>query len=331
MKHSYKHIAVIRLSALGDIINATIVLQFIKQAYPDIEIDWICEDSFAPLLETHPLINQVYTVNLKQIKKQKSLKLFIKLISKLRKLPTYDLIIDMQGLLKSSIIARIIDKNIHGYSRYSAREAIASIFYQTHSSIAYTQNIIKRNIALINDALDLHVTKKMIDNKDPLLQIYTKPDFAPQQYVVIVTGASYKNKIYPKEKLVEVCKAFSCKIYLTWGTNSEKKDASFIQAHCKNAVITPKLNLNELSALICHSSLTIGNDTGPTHLAWAYNKPSIVIFGPTNERMMYETGINLAICSDTKVDISRINKNDISIGSIPPQTIIKRAMEILKC
>lgn len=331
MKHLYKHIAIIRLSALGDIVNATVVLQFIKQSYPDIKIDWICEDSFAPLLNGHPMIEQVHTVNLKQIKKQKSLKLFIKLLSKLKKLPSYDLIIDMQGLLKSAIVARIIDKKIHGYGRYSARESISSIFYKTHSNIAYTQNIIKRNIALINDAFNLHVTKKMIDEKKPTLQIYNKLDFTTAKYIVIVIGASYKNKIYPKEKLIDVCNALTCKVYLTWGTKDEKSDAELIQSKCKNAEITPALTLPELSALICNSSLTIGNDTGPTHLAWAYNRPSITIFGPTNDRMIYPTNINLAVCSDSKVDILHIDKNDMSIQDIAPQTIINKAKELLKC
>lgn len=331
MKHFYKRIAIVRLSALGDIVNAAVVLQFIKQGCPDIKIDWICEESFAPLLREHPLIDCVHTVNLKQIKAQKSIKLFIKLISKLKKLPSYDLVIDMQGLLKSAIIARIVNKQIHGYGRYSAREAIASIFYKTYSNIAYSQNIIKRNITLINDALNLHVTKEMIDSKSPLLKVYDKLEFTPEQYIVIITGASYKNKIYPKEKLVKVCSAFTCKIYLVWGTENEKDTADFIQARCKNATTAPRLNLKELSALICHSSLTIGNDTGPTHLAWAYNRPSITIFGPTNERMIYQTKINIAICSDSKVDILHIDKNDMSITDIAPEKIINKAKEILKC
>ena len=65
------HIAIVRLSALGDIVNATIVLQFIKQKYPDIKIDWITEEVFAPLLYEHPFIHKVHTINLKKIKKEK--------------------------------------------------------------------------------------------------------------------------------------------------------------------------------------------------------------------------------------------------------------------
>ena len=58
-------IAIVKLSAIGDIIHAMIVLQFIKQHKPDIDIDWIVEESYKELLEFNPEINKVHTVNLK--------------------------------------------------------------------------------------------------------------------------------------------------------------------------------------------------------------------------------------------------------------------------
>jgi heptosyltransferase-1 len=75
--------------------------------------------------------------------------------------------------------------------------------------------------------------------------------------------------------------------------------------------------------------LVIGNDTGPTHIAWAQNVASITIFGPTNERMIYETPYNVAIHSNSHVDIMKIDKNDYSIKEIPPQTIATQAKELL--
>ena len=76
MKKEIKKIAIVRLSALGDIVNSAIVLQFIKQKYPDAQIDWITEDVFSSILKEHPLISELHTINLKEVKKSKSLSLF---------------------------------------------------------------------------------------------------------------------------------------------------------------------------------------------------------------------------------------------------------------
>ena len=324
------HIAIVRLSALGDIVNATIVLQFIKQKYPDIKIDWICEEVFAPLLDEHPFINQVHTINLKKIKKEKSFTLLKKSISELRNLPKYDLIIDMQGLLKSSIVSRVIGKKIHGYDKKSAREALASLFYSSTSKVPYEISVIKRNIALLNDALGLQVSDDMIENKEPTLPCYEKLSFAENEYIVFVIGASWASKICPKEKVADICNGLADKVYIVWGNEKERSDAEFVAQNSANAKVAPKLNLKELSALISHAKLVIGNDTGPTHMAWAYNVPSITLFGPTNERMIYPTSKNIAIHSDSKVDIFHIDKNDFSIKDIDTSTVVNKAKELLK-
>lgn len=322
--------ALVRLSALGDIVNATIVLQFIRQEYPNIKIDWICEEVFAPLLTEHPLINQVHTINLKKIKKEKSFSQLANTVKKLKNLPKYDLIIDMQGLVKSAVVSRIIGKNIHGYDKKSAREALSSLFYSSTSNIPYELSVIKRNVALVSDALNLHVSDEMVDNKLPTLPAYKKLSFVQDVYAVFVIGASWASKIYPKEKVVDICNGLPCKSYIVWGSAQEKTDAQFIADNSQNAQLTPKLDLKELCALISHASLVIGNDTGPTHMAWAYNVPSITLFGPTNERMIYPTDSNIAIHSDSKVNISHIDKNDYSIKNIDPNMVINRAKELLQ-
>ena len=314
---------------------AVIVLQFIKQKYPDMKIDWITEEVFAPLLDEHPLIHKIHTINLKKIKKERSFSLLKQTVQKLKNLPKYDLIIDMQGLLKSALVARFIGKKIHGYDKNSAREKLSSLFYASTSKIPYDLSVIKRNIALFNDALGLHVNDAMIQNKEPALPLYEKPLFAQDDYSVFVIGASWASKIYPKEQVVEVCKALTCKesfeskIYIVWGNEKERSDAEYIAANTHNSEVAPQLSLKELCALISHAKLVIGNDTGPTHMAWAYNVPSITLFGPTNERMIYPTTKNIAVHSDSMVDIFHINKNDFSIKNIDPKKIIDKAKELL--
>ena len=65
-------IAIVKLSALGDIIHAMVALQFMKKNNPDLEIDWVVEERYKELLKFNPDINQVLPINIKQAKKMKS-------------------------------------------------------------------------------------------------------------------------------------------------------------------------------------------------------------------------------------------------------------------
>ena len=101
-------IAIVKLSALGDIVHAMVVLQFIKKFNAEISIDWIVDDKFKKLLDCNQDINNIYSVDLKNVKKKKSIFGFCKEIWKLRKLDSYDLVIDMQGLIKSAFVSKLI-------------------------------------------------------------------------------------------------------------------------------------------------------------------------------------------------------------------------------
>ena len=123
-------IAIVKLSALGDIVHSMIVLQFIKKNYPESEIDWIVEKRFFEVLENNPHINQIKQINLKSAKESKSFFLFCKELRNIRKFGKYDLVIDMQGLVKSALVARMIPSGITlGFERTSLRESLAAIFY----------------------------------------------------------------------------------------------------------------------------------------------------------------------------------------------------------
>lgn len=333
MKKKIDKIAIVRLSALGDIVNSAVALQFVHEKFPHAKIDWICEEVFAPLVQDHPFISVVHTVNLKKIKKEKSLKLLKYTISKLQSLGEFDLIIDVQGLIKSAIVARLIGKNIHGFDSKSAREGLASLFYKTTSNINYEENVIKRNCFLISDALGFHITDEMLLNKSAVFP-YSKIDIPNsdknKKNIAIVIGASWESKKYPKEKVAKLCNALKENTIILWGNEAEKEDGMWICENSPYASLTPKLSLSELVSFISSVDLLIGNDTGPTHIAWAQNIPSITLFGPTTTRMIYETPKNIGINSSSSVDILNINKNDFSIKDIEVEKILNKAKELIR-
>jgi heptosyltransferase-1 len=269
----------------------------------------------------------VVPIPLKRLKKTKSFTLLKEMIRTLKSREHYDHIIDAQGLLKSALVASFLPGKIHGFDSKSAREAIASWFYATTSSIPYEISVIRRNVMVITEALNIPYSDALIEEKSPVFFSESVPHESKK--IALVIGASWPSKCYPKEQFAILCDLLPYPCHLIWGSPVEHEDAVWIQEHSKNTLITPKMSLKELVDFITNCSLTIGNDTGPTHIAWAMNVPSITLFGPTNERMMYPTPINTFIKSLSKVDIFHINKSDFSIGEISPNAIFQQGQELL--
>ena len=328
-------IAIVKLSALGDIVHAMIVLQFIKKNNQSIDIDWIVEESYKNLLDSNPDINKVHVVNIKKAKKEKSIYLFLSELKKLRNLGPYDLVIDMQGLIKSALIARLIPSPITlGFDKSSIRESIASIFYNKTFNYGYDENIIERNLALAEFALGIKIIKTQIENKYPFLysnKKYLNSNFSKiKNNVLLVPGASHKTKCYPVSNLAELTTLLDANFFIIWGSQKEKKMADKLKLVSPNVNVCEKLSIDLLISLISQMDLIIGPDTGPTHMGWALNIPSITLFGPTpGDRNSYITKVNQIIESDSKVNPFRIDKNDYSIKDISVQEIQKISKELL--
>lgn len=321
-------IAIVRLSALGDIVNTAVILQIIHKHIPNAQIDWYVEEAFASVLEMHPLLNRVIPVPLKKLKKEKSLSGLFSLIRFLRSQNPYDIIIDTQGLLKSALICSFLKGHKHGFDSKSAREGAASWFYDTVSAIPYEENVIRRNVQVVMEGLDIPFDESEISLKLPVFPQQSRPGFLTDtKAIACVIGASWPSKCYPKEQFAQICDHLPYPCYLIWGSHNEYEDAQWIASHSLNAIVAPKMSLKELINFISYCDLIIGNDTGPTHMAWAMNRPSITLFGPTNERMIYPTPINTGIKSPSIVNILKIDRNDFSIRDIPVSSIIQKAKE----
>lgn len=330
-------IAIIKLSALGDIVHSMIVLEFIKKHFPDAVIDWFVDESLSKALELNPYISNIIGVKLKEIRKSKSLKLLKQEVDRVKSLNSYDYIIDLQGLLKSALLTYLLKGDSFGFDKFSIKESFASNFYDKKFQIPYSENVIIRNIYLVSKALKFKFHSDEIFSKEPFFKFENfkseKVDNLienSKKNIVLVVGASIKNKIYPKEKFLKVISKLDENIIAISGNESEREIAEYISKSSENTKVAPSLNLNELKYLIYKSNLTIGGDTGPTHIAWALNRASITIFGNTpKSRNSFPTEINRTINSSSRVDPLNIDKRDFSIGEISSQKIVNLALEIL--
>lgn len=328
-------IAIIKLSAMGDIIHAMVALQYIKKYDKNIIIDWFVEKAFKAVLDNNPDIDNIIEINLKQIKKEK-----LSIFSEIKKIKSYkknnyDLVIDAQGLIKSAFVAKLLAKNIAGFSKTSIREGLASYFYTKKVEIAYDENTIDRNTKVLSNPLGFEITSKDILDKKPFL-FYKNEDKIIYDYldkdkknIIFVISSTWESRNYPKEKFANLANKLKENILVVWANEEEKEKALWIEDNSSYVKVMPRINLNSLKALIGKSDLLIGNDTGPTHMAWALNIPSITIFGPTPINRVYITDINKVIKSSSKVNHYKLNKNDFSINEIKEEKILKIAKDIL--
>jgi heptosyltransferase I len=328
-------IAIVKLSALGDIVHAMVVLQFIKRFNKEILIDWVVDENYKELLDTHPDINQVFTTKLKQVKKNKSVFQLLTELSKVRKLGPYDIVIDLQGLYKSAIISKLIpSKKTIGFDKESIRERYASLLYSHKFNFSYENNVIERNVALVEFALNMIISKLQIQKKAPFLfprslkLVDTLSTF--KKNIILIPGASHISKCYPPSKFAELTKLFDANFLVIWGNKEEKIMANKIKELSNKVNVCNQLELEALMFLISKVNLVIGSDTGPAHMAWAMNIPSITLFGPTpGYRNTFRTRVNRIIESDSKVNPKKIDKIDKSIQSIEVQDILKLVEELL--
>ncbi|NLY03440.1 MAG: lipopolysaccharide heptosyltransferase I [Campylobacter sp.] len=321
-------ICIVKLSAFGDIVHASIILQFIKANIKDAQISWVCEERFSDLLQSHELIDTLITLNLKEGKFKNSLKA-------LKNSPKFDIVIDMQGLIKSAIISRILSKNVVGFDRKSIRESAASLLYKRKISSNYSTNIVLRNLTLVSKALNFSFNQSEILNKQICFKYkYDKSSnlelSCDKKRILIAVGSSIKAKIYPQDNQIKLINSLSqYEIWLLAIGEFEENLAKNL-ANKTKAKILPTMSLSEFASNISKFDLVIGGDTGPTHLAWAQNTPSITLFGYTpHYRNAYITKQNLVLDSGKNIDALNLNKNDYCIAEISPETIALKAKDLL--
>ena len=314
-------IAIVKLSALGDIVHAAIVLQFIKKHCPNAHITWLVDARFASLLKDHPLIDELVVLPLKE-----SFKKSYKIIKTLGK---FDKIIDLQGLFKSAVVAKLLGKEIYGFSRESVKEKIAARLYRHKFKIDYNENIIVRNLSLVGYALNFSFDRYEILKKSPCFEICKKfKNESGKKRVLIAAFASEESKIYDKFKDV-IRLLEGCEIYLCYGSESEKAKAETIISGTF-AKLLEKLSIKDMIDFIASCDLVIGNDSGLTHLAWAVNRPSITLFGNRpSHRNAYVTDKNLVVDMGKQIDARSIDKNDFCIREIYPETVANFAKRLL--
>ena len=287
-------ILLIKTSSLGDVIHNLPVVTDIRAHFPNAQIDWVVEESFADIPRMHPAVNQVITVAMRRWRKQLfSAKTWsdISALKNTLSQTAYDAVIDTQGLLKSALIMRAANGVKHGYDKDSIREPLASRFYDRTYTISYQQHAVVRNRTLAalslgysppTDAPDYGISAKHTENNASGSRMDTD---LQGSYIIALHGTSRDSKLWPTAHWVDLGRQLARQnfnLVLPWANEAEFNRASEIAQQLQNATVLPKLRIAELASVIANAQAAIGVDTGLSHLAAALGKPTIAIYTDTN-------------------------------------------------
>ncbi len=317
---------------------SAVFLAAIKERFTNAQIEWFVDERFGAILEHSPYIDKLHPIALKStLATFNPLKIF-KLFKSLRAYE-YDIVIDMQGLVKSALITQMLKapKKV-GFDYASAREGLSAFFYSQKVSIAYNESVLKRNFTLLSHALNLP-QKEILEGLSSRSKVFSYQDSPKidalnlnknKLKILFVLETSKINKTYPIERFKELALMLeNFQICLLWHADEDKATALYgALKNQRDVLLLPKLTLNEVNALLFKMDLIIGGDTGITHLAWALQKPSITLYGNTPmERFKLESPINVSLTGNSNANY---HKKDFSIQNIEPKKIKECVLNILK-
>lgn len=282
-------ILLVKTSSMGDVIHNLSIIADIRTHYPNAKFDWLVEESFAEIPRLHAAVNQVIPVAVRRWRKailNKTTWCEIDALKKRLGAIQYDAIIDTQGLLKSAILAKFAHGELNGMDYNSAREPIASFFYNKKHVVPRKQHAVTRNRLLAALSLDYPIPQSPPDYGLSAIAMPSNIlNLQLQDYVVFLHGTSRDSKLWPIPHWVELAnrlKQFNLQVLLPWSSIAEESRAKEIASHASNAIVLPKLKITELAGILSNAELNIGVDTGLMHLSTALNKPSIAIYTDTN-------------------------------------------------
>ena len=296
-------VLLVKTSSLGDVIHALPALTDAARAIPGITFDWVVEEGFAEIPTWHPAVGKVIPVAIRRWRK--SIWQTIKSgewrrFKQSLRAEKYDLVIDAQGLVKSAWLTRYVNAPVAGLDKNSAREPLASRFYQRRLAVARGQHAVERLRQLFAVALGYDLPKGLGDYGLDVERLIELPRNKP--YVLFLHGTTWDTKHWPEVYWRDLALRMADKgveVRLPWGNPAEKARAERIANGLSNAVVLPKLNLAGVARVLASASACVAVDTGLGHLAAALDVPTISLFGPTNPGLTGAYGkVQIHLASD---------------------------------
>jgi heptosyltransferase I len=271
---------IVRLGSLGDVVHAIPAAAALRAHFPDARIDWVTDPRYVELLELVQGIDARVAVDTRRVAAT------FATLRDLRRVG-YDAAIDLQGLIKSAVLARAAaaERTI-GFPRAHLREPLARAFYTHTPDPGDASHIIVKNLALLEPlgVRDRRVRFPLdITNTAPAEQLIAECGAAG--YALLNPGAAWPNKRWPPARFGALAAALRERHGLSpvvlWGPGEESLASDVVSASGGAARLAPRTAMADLFAIAKNARLMVSGDTGPLHIAAAVGTPIVSLFGPT--------------------------------------------------
>jgi heptosyltransferase-1 len=343
-------ILIIKTSALGDIIHALPLLDYLHQVTPGVRIDWVVEEAFLELLSGNPLLDRLITVAFKRWRKSPLAPRTVREVGAFRRQlqeREYDLVFDVQGNAKSGLVCWLANSQHKiGFSRDDMQERLNGLF--TDQKVALhpdDRHATTRYLRIVStpfgvDPAGLKLTTDIHTAHDDEAAGKLLPQGACGPVVLFHTGTTWQTKLWHESGWValgrDLLQRYSdATILLSWGNDFEHEMVQRIAQQVGSRVqVLERMSLKRFAALLKRVDCVVGGDTGPVHLAAVVGTATVSFYrctdgslnGPKGERHLIVQ--SPLVC--TKCLKKTCERNEECIGSITPQMLSAGVESILR-
>ena len=291
------NILIVKLSAIGDVVHTLPFLESLRKRFPGATIDWVVEEASCHLVKGHPAVNRVIVSRRKYWKKNilnrnSSAILLNQIFNFIRELRScrYDLVIDLQGLLKSGVLVGLSNGNRKiGIS--GSREGASFFLNEPPIPVNYEQHAIDRNLKAA-EFLGCDVTEwagripVSEADRESIDWILESDSIDNKPLIAINPMAKWPTKLWSPERFAvladRIRDKLGCEIVFT-GSRRDRPVTRRIAGMMTRSPLdlSGRTSLKELAYLYTRCRLLVTTDTGPMHMAAAMGCPVVALFGPT--------------------------------------------------
>jgi ADP-heptose:LPS heptosyltransferase len=265
-----RRILVIRFSSIGDIVLTSPVLRCIKEQLPGSEVHFLTKKQFQPVVEANPHIDRLWLYDHD----------FKELIPKLKS-QGFSFIADLHKNYRSAFVARQLGVKSASFPKLNVQKwllvnAKIDLLPKIHIVDRYFEAVAP--VGVKNDGKGLDYFIPAGEEVPP----GTLPDTHSRGFVAVVIGGKHNTKVFPSEKVIEVCNHLQKPVILLGG-NEDRDRGDLIAAACGERVYNAcgQFTLNQSASLVKQSAAVLTNDTGLMHIAAAFRKPVVSVWGNT--------------------------------------------------